>query len=1287
MKSPFLLLSMLSPVLALKPSEVSGPSTVDGSTRLANDLFEKMAFRSKHPDKKRANNKLSRNLQSNVEHINFTELLNPDYTNENDEFLEMLSAGLIGAKNWIHSSNADGTLGMNDVIGGLVDDDGFIEFEKRGGWWLDLGGSAVNLTHVGVKGFDTFLTADMLRPTTATDERELYELPDTVIQNSFSLETLILDLYLDEFNGGEKPDKIRVRLPFSGVDVTRMPLALALSEEGLKNLPVGSALNFTKLMPCLKLSVFDGTGIEALEATFEQVLPPAMIETTSPDSPSPFLNVLTGLFIGIPASVPIFFNTTIRNVLSDMLTDMRYLHEVYDPCPSYPGMNSEDKGLIDFNSFFEEGLPAMLINLLEDQLEVDPDTGLPKVNNLINSLMEGMGDEKNNTVNDDQIGSSMVFGSGEEGLLSANGNIAIGGLDADLELHVRDLTVYNLDTMIPPLELLKSLSERPHQLNNTMTMGLDLEDNPERSMGLSAEVYLSILTNDKGNIGHNMRLQTDMEAVSIGLLALLEIAESRLNGFPVKDLLNLQCWLATLHAPNLNDSTGIRLESEAFTVGISKLMASLAQMNINVSCLGIDSETPECESPGIEEWTSILATPESQAAATEWINSVLAYVASLLSDGGGILQTPIDRILNEASLQCPHSPFYDSEAVLPISYDGIEELPEVDYSNEYLILWGSIALALVVTIVALAFGVRSSVRRKHRRWLASSTISSQQKNHLLKQQQEEADLEESLNAATKSMFCSSEIPALVRWGMPPIILGNIALFLSGHLNLGANVFIELKLMGEVVTVDNFFDLAIARTTIDVWESGGYTLAILMMVFSMIWPYTKQLITLTLWFLPPSKLSISTRGTYFIWLDKLAKWSMIDIFIIVICVAGFRVSVKSPEFDFLTENFYSFDILVVPMWGLYSNMTAQLVSQVSSHYIIYYQRRIVKKATETLKKDPESEQECERAQPQASESKPEAGSHQEKIILKAHSFSDPYLASNEKLTIKNWVGYAIIVLSVCMSVLLIVGSFIPSFSIEILGIIGVAVESGQNFEDAITRHSLSSIVGMLFDEARFVDQTGDYIGIGVLGCLVFATVMVVPILQVLGLIYQWFVPLTQNGRRRLSVVNEVLAAWQYVEVYLIALFIGSWQLGPVSQYMFNEYCGALDGFLAQMVNYGILEEIDAQCYGIQGSIEPGSIALLVAAIVLALVNSVVTLANNQCLKDYGLSAQDQRLESSEPIKSNTAAKDPTDVKEGSQTSGSSKPPSNEETTETSAIRPFPFVFTDVYRWLLTATISN
>ena len=119
----------------------------------------------------------------------------------------------------------------------------------------------------------------------------------------------------------------------------------------------------------------------------------------------------------------------------------------------------------------------------------------------------------------------------------------------------------------------------------------------------------------------------------------------------------------------------------------------------------------------------------------------------------------------------------------------------------------------------------------------------------------------------------------------------------------------------------------------------------------------------------------------------------------------------------------------------------------------------------------------------------------------------------------------------------------------------------------------------------------------------------------------------------------------------------------------------------MVRYGVIEEEDAQCFTVQAMLEPGSIALVVAAVLLALLNSLVTKAAKQVAFD----TENERF-CLNYARVQCSQNDPTD--DGSGTSGSSHPGGSEEkcgtvaeAKNTNPIRPIPVMFTDTYRWLL------
>ena len=636
---------------------------------------------------------------------------------------------------------------------------------------------------------------------------------------------------------------------------------------------------------------------------------------------------------------------------------------------------------------------------------------------------------------------------------------------------------------------------------------------------------------DNINISNEVDLSLEMTDVSVIVSTFTKIAETRLFGFPLRDAFDLNCWLATIPAPTLN-AKGIRGDDFATTAAISDLEAHIKQLTVKANCTN-------CTSPRMSELTNLLSSPEARDETTDVANDLLGYVTQLA--GGSFLQVQIDRMLNEAARKCPHSPTYDPNAE-PIAYEAFEA-PGPTYSMGYLILLTVLALTSITIVLAIVFTVKCIVRRRHRKWLIK--LPPHQIKNLSQHQKSKQYFEDTLNTNTRSMFRSPDVPCIIRFAIPVVIICNVLFFLSGHLSLGAAVNIEVAVAGEKFAVERFFEFSMAKSTIDIWKAGGHELAMLIIIFSGIWPYTKLLMTLWLWFSSPSKLSTSRRGSILIWLDWLAKWSMIDIFVLVISIAAFRISIESPDTSYLPNDFYSIEMMVVPRWGLYANMIAQLISQVTSHVIIHYHRRIVAKATDRLRQDrPRDTNQCrdeEASSAIMSATTVSASEHseEENVTLRAVQFSRPHRGETEKLVARNYVDKLLKFCVLSIVVCVITGCILPSFSLELFGLVGVAVEFGQDFEEATLNHSVFSVIKLLFDQAGYLGTAGDYIGLIVLSILFVSTILFVPIIQSITLLRQWSSTTTKKQKEKVAVRLEILQAWQYLEVYLVALFISSW----------------------------------------------------------------------------------------------------------------------------------------------------
>ena len=125
----------------------------------------------------------------------------------------------------------------------------------------------------------------------------------------------------------------------------------------------------------------------------------------------------------------------------------------------------------------------------------------------------------------------------------------------------------------------------------------------------------------------------------------------------------------------------------------------------------------------------------------------------------------------------------------------------------------------------------------------------------------------------------------------------------------------IQVAGQELVLDDVYIFSIAQTCLNLWDAGARALSSLMFLLSLFWPYAKQGVTLVVWFLPPRFLSMKKRGTILHWLDRLAKSSMVDVFVMVVAMTCFRITMASPAQPFLPEDLWRADLMVAPLWGL------------------------------------------------------------------------------------------------------------------------------------------------------------------------------------------------------------------------------------------------------------------------------------------------------------------------------------------------------------------------------------
>ena len=109
-------------------------------------------------------------------------------------------------------------------------------------------------------------------------------------------------------------------------------------------------------------------------------------------------------------------------------------------------------------------------------------------------------------------------------------------------------------------------------------------------------------------------------------------------------------------------------------------------------------------------------------------------------------------------------------------------------------------------------------------------------------------------------------------------------------------------------------------------------------------------------------------------------------------------------------------------------------------------------------------------------------------------------------------------------------------------------------------------------------------------------------------------MTLLQQKRMLILNEILAAWQYLEVYIIALLVGLMQVGDVSNYLIGNLCDDLVPTLEELFKLGLIEEDDITCLYINAGIEYAMYVLCGAAFLLNILTGNITAAATRAIEE-------------------------------------------------------------------------
>jgi len=188
------------------------------------------------------------------------------------------------------------------------------------------------------------------------------------------------------------------------------------------------------------------------------------------------------------------------------------------------------------------------------------------------------------------------------------------------------------------------------------------------------------------------------------------------------------------------------------------------------------------------------------------------------------------------------------------------------------------------------------------------------------------------------------VSTFTMFSLPILVVADIALFLQANFG-GPGVSVRMAFEangGQVVQLPSV-SFTLIGSIVDMWNGKAYPLALLVGFFSGIWPYVKLLAMLCCWLMPVRKES---RQAVLKWLDALGKWSLVDVFVMVLFMVAFEfdLSVAEQAPQAIKDAFDEFGgsarllVYVHPEWGFYVFVFATLGSLVLGHIMTMVQRR-------------------------------------------------------------------------------------------------------------------------------------------------------------------------------------------------------------------------------------------------------------------------------------------------------------------------------------------------------------
>jgi hypothetical protein len=445
------------------------------------------------------------------------------------------------------------------------------------------------------------------------------------------------------------------------------------------------------------------------------------------------------------------------------------------------------------------------------------------------------------------------------------------------------------------------------------------------------------------------------------------------------------------------------------------------------------------------------------------------------------------------------------------------------------------------------------------------------------------------------------MPQIARWVPLAVIFINILFFVTANFfSVGASVLIKLGILGDLSQPVPLLEFTLETSVDDMWNADAYFLSIAIALASGAWPYLKNIMLLFCWFAPPTVLASKKRHSLLEMLDALGKWSLIDVYVLVMLTVAFRFYISSSYLNGLDELFAAQDLVIVdvvvaPGWGIYGFCFGAIGSLLINHYMIIQVEKI-DEFDEMTEDKITGTYVAETAMP--------------KIALRNHRFgcadTDGKVYGFGPAT-QLTVG-ALLVIS---SGLLLIGSVLDLITFNFTGIAGIAI-SIIDADLATVTYSLVSIATAMVEGSDPAPLTR--LGILFLQIVYLLFAIIVPLILMGVWATLWYYPMHLEGQKRLIFVSKILGAWEAVVVFAISVLGAILQISAIAQFIVLNSTGSICSTIEQQLSTTQISPADSKCFDVSAELETTGIFLIMGAALMFVTNTMMFRLTGAAVED-------------------------------------------------------------------------